>query len=138
MECRTWSNLDAPHASHNVPCAATWLESNFSVSRVSPVPLLLVDRQSRRRARVMSILPDEIWSRILEIGTETSRLGYRDLCCLAISCRRLRRLSHDHALWTTLLAIDFPQVNPSSLPQTPSKSLYKTRYDPSLVFPYLC
>ncbi|XP_038980767.1 F-box protein SKIP24 isoform X2 [Phoenix dactylifera] len=77
----------------------------------------------------MSILPDEIWSRILEIGTETSRLGYRDLCCLSISCRRLRRLSQDHALWSTLLAIDFPQEGPSSLPQTPSKSLYKTRFE---------
>ncbi|XP_073114453.1 F-box protein SKIP24 isoform X3 [Elaeis guineensis] len=109
-------------------CVATRLEY-FLVFRVSPVPLLPVDRQSTPGARVMSILPDEIWSRILELGTETSRLGYRDLCCLAISCRRLRRLSQDHALWSTLLAIDFPQEDPSSLSQTPSKSLYKTRFE---------
>ncbi|KAJ3703107.1 hypothetical protein LUZ61_006812 [Rhynchospora tenuis] len=72
----------------------------------------------------MAILPDEIWQRILEIGAETCRLEYRDLCCLSIASRRLNRLSLDPTLWAILLARDFPSP---SLP--PSKSLYKTMYE---------
>ncbi|XP_072955094.1 F-box protein SKIP24 [Typha angustifolia] len=74
----------------------------------------------------MSVLPDELWNRILEIVISTSRLGYRDLCCLAIVSRRLNRLSEDSSLWATLLALDFPSSDP---PQSPSKSLYKTKFE---------
>lgn len=82
--------------------------------------------------REMSILPDEIWCRILEMGAETSRLSYRDICCISITCRRLHRLSDDHLIWATLLALDFPSLpfsphnNHSS---TSPKSLYKTRFE---------
>ncbi|KAJ3669013.1 hypothetical protein LUZ60_010963 [Juncus effusus] len=75
----------------------------------------------------MAILPDELWYRILEAGTETSKLGYRDLCCLAIASRRLNRLSLDPASWSTLLARDFSSS--SSPSQYPSKSLYKTMFE---------
>ncbi|KAJ0985326.1 hypothetical protein J5N97_003682 [Dioscorea zingiberensis] len=76
----------------------------------------------------MSVLPDELWFRILELGAGTSRLDYRDLCSLAISCRRLSQLSSDPALWSILLALDFPQS--SSSPSTlPPKSAYKIRFE---------
>ncbi|KAJ4750992.1 F-box protein SKIP24 [Rhynchospora pubera] len=74
--------------------------------------------------RVMAMLPDEIWQRILESGAETCRLDYRDLCCLSIASRRLNRLSLDPTLWAILLARDFP--SPTS---PPSKSLFKTMYE---------
>ncbi|XP_077248922.1 F-box family protein [Tasmannia lanceolata] len=75
----------------------------------------------------MSIFPDEIWSRILEIGIESSKLSYRDLCCISISSRRLNRLSNDDTLWSSLLTLDFPSLflNP---PKSPSKLIYKTRF----------
>ncbi|XP_039132754.1 F-box protein SKIP24 isoform X1 [Dioscorea cayenensis subsp. rotundata] len=76
----------------------------------------------------MSILPDELWSRILELGAKTSRLDYRDLCSIAIVSRRFSYLSSDPALWSILLALDFPQS--SSSPSTlPPKSTYKIRFE---------
>ncbi|XXG50585.1 hypothetical protein AAC387_Pa02g4570 [Persea americana] len=83
----------------------------------------------------MSVLPDEIWSRILEMGVETKGLSYRDMCCISITCRRFHRLSNDHPLWATLLALDFPSPslplpsNNTSNIQTTPKSLYKTRFE---------
>eukprot|EP00268_Persea_americana_P008947 TRINITY_DN13512_c0_g1_i5.p1 TRINITY_DN13512_c0_g1~~TRINITY_DN13512_c0_g1_i5.p1 ORF type:complete len:191 (+),score=28.41 TRINITY_DN13512_c0_g1_i5:221-793(+) len=83
----------------------------------------------------MSVLPDEIWSRILEMGVETKGLSYRDMCCISITCRRFHRLSNDHPLWATLLALDFPSPslplpsNNASNIQTTPKSLYKTRFE---------
>lgn len=60
-------------------------------------------------------LPDELWRRILEIGTASNappppppRFTYKDLCCLSITCRRLRRLSSEDSLWSSLLLSDFP------------------------------
>lgn len=79
----------------------------------------------------MSILPDELWSKILELGTSTSRLSCRDLCSVSIASRRLRRLSGDPSLWATLLSFDFPSPSSSSSSSSsepPSKSLYKLRY----------
>ncbi|KAG6537115.1 hypothetical protein ZIOFF_002197 [Zingiber officinale] len=73
----------------------------------------------------MAMLPDEIWAHILEIGTDSASLTYRDLCALAMASRRLSRLSAEPALWSTLLAIDFPdgeKVSPSP------KALYQTRF----------
>ncbi|VAH81035.1 unnamed protein product [Triticum turgidum subsp. durum] len=46
-----------------------------------------------------SDLPDELWARVLELGAASAALGFRDLCCLAIASRRLRRLSLHPALW---------------------------------------
>ncbi|WJX67575.1 hypothetical protein P8452_52031 [Trifolium repens] len=72
----------------------------------------------------MSSLPDELWSRILEIGIEKTSLSYKDLCCICISCRLLHRLSSDDSLWNRLLSSDFPPSSSSS-----SKSLYKLRLE---------
>ncbi|GAB4834946.1 hypothetical protein Ancab_033213 [Ancistrocladus abbreviatus] len=62
----------------------------------------------------MAELPDELWRRILEMGIESSNLSFRDLCCISISSRRLRRLSDDDSLWSTLLSSDFRQHNHNS------------------------
>ncbi|XP_028547429.1 F-box protein SKIP24 [Dendrobium catenatum] len=78
----------------------------------------------------MSFLPDEIWSKILEMGAAANRLSYRDLCSLAITCRRHNRLSSDPSIWSILLALDFPQpISSSSSLPVPSKSLYRTRFE---------
>ncbi|XP_020253588.1 F-box protein SKIP24 isoform X3 [Asparagus officinalis] len=59
----------------------------------------------------MSILPDELWTRIMELGTSSSQLSYRDLCSISISCRRLRRLSDDPILWDFCDQIP-PKIHP--------------------------
>ncbi|XP_047060102.1 F-box protein SKIP24-like isoform X2 [Lolium rigidum] len=84
-----------------------------------------------------SDLPDELWARILELGAASAALGFRDLCCLAIASRRLRRLSLHPSLWSSLLSRDFPsqsqsQSQPSSSSQQlqlDPKSLYKTKFE---------
>ncbi|KAL6853784.1 hypothetical protein ACP4OV_019813 [Aristida adscensionis] len=91
-----------------------------------------------------SDLPDELWERVLELGASSSALGFRDLCCLAIASRRLRRLSLHPPLWSALLSRDFPsQFQPSSSASSSSssssqqqqqdglhpKSLYKTKFE---------
>ncbi|KAM0852536.1 hypothetical protein ACQ4PT_051704 [Festuca glaucescens] len=85
-----------------------------------------------------SDLPDELWARILELGAVSAALGFRDLCCLAIASRRLRRLSLHPSLWSSLLSRDFPsqsQSQPSSSSsfsqqqQLDPKSLYKTKFE---------
>ncbi|XP_068663340.1 F-box protein SKIP24 isoform X2 [Aristolochia californica] len=80
----------------------------------------------------MSMLPDEIWRRVLEIGFEISGLTFRDLCCLAISSRRLNRLSSENSLWSRLLAVDFPpdiSSTTSDLHNPSSKSTYRSRFE---------
>ncbi|XP_065019634.1 F-box protein SKIP24-like [Musa acuminata AAA Group] len=78
----------------------------------------------------MSVLPDEIWSLILEMGTAFGRLTYRDLCALAIASRRLNRLARDPALWATLLALDFPAGRHEPHDKATSvKSLYRIRFE---------
>uniref|UniRef100_A0ACD5VVV0 Uncharacterized protein n=6 Tax=Avena sativa TaxID=4498 RepID=A0ACD5VVV0_AVESA len=79
-----------------------------------------------------SDLPDELWARILELGAASAALGFRDLCCLAIASRRLRRLSLHPSLWSDLLSRDFPsqsQPSSSSQQQLDPKSLYKTKFE---------
>ncbi|KAL5547035.1 hypothetical protein UlMin_006722, partial [Ulmus minor] len=76
----------------------------------------------------MSILPDELWRRILEIGVQTRGFTYKDLCCLSISSRRLRRLSEDDHLWSHLLSSDFPP-NSTPFPSKSSKAVYKLRFE---------
>ncbi|KAF0892133.1 hypothetical protein E2562_013497 [Oryza meyeriana var. granulata] len=84
-----------------------------------------------------SDLPDELWARVLELGAASSALGFRDLCALAIACRRLRRLSLHPSLWSSLLSRDFPsQSQPSSSSASSSsqqqlhpKSIYKTKFE---------
>ncbi|CAM0883111.1 unnamed protein product [Alopecurus aequalis] len=83
-----------------------------------------------------SDLPDELWARILELGAASAALGFRDICCLAIASRRLRRLSLHPSLWLGLLSRDFPsqfQSQPSSSSssqqQLDPKSLYKTKFE---------
>ncbi|KAL1534060.1 F-box protein SKIP24-like isoform X2 [Salvia divinorum] len=58
----------------------------------------------------MSVLPDELWRSIMEIGIETKTLDYRNMCCLSITCRRLRRLAAEDSLWSPLLLSDFPST----------------------------
>lgn len=79
----------------------------------------------------MSLLPDELWRRILEIGVQSGGFSYKDLCCLSISCRRFHRLSDEDVLWSHLLSSDFPSSSSSSSSSAPlsnPKSLYKLRY----------
>nr|XP_027188456.1 F-box protein SKIP24 isoform X2 [Cicer arietinum]XP_027188457.1 F-box protein SKIP24 isoform X2 [Cicer arietinum] len=76
----------------------------------------------------MSSLPNELWSRILEIGIGKSGLSYKDLCCISISCRLLHRLSSDDSLWNHLLSSEFP-LSPSPPSNSSSKSLYKFRFE---------
>lgn len=78
----------------------------------------------------MSELPDELWRQILEIGVNSHGLNYKDLCCVSISSRRLRRLSDDDCFWSHLLSSDYPSSS-SSFPSSASssKSLYKIRYE---------
>ncbi|XP_020589914.1 F-box protein SKIP24 [Phalaenopsis equestris] len=79
----------------------------------------------------MWFLPDEIWIKILDMGAATKRLSCRDLCSLAVTCRRHNRLSNDPSIWSILLALDFPQPisSSSSSPEIPSKSLYRIRFE---------
>ncbi|MED6218315.1 hypothetical protein PIB30_025719 [Stylosanthes scabra] len=80
----------------------------------------------------MSLLPDELWRRILEIGIENRSLGYKALCSISISCRRLHRLSAEDPLWNRLLSNDFPlyhNLTPSSLSSSSAKSIYKFRFE---------
>ncbi|KAL6988175.1 hypothetical protein U1Q18_013923 [Sarracenia purpurea var. burkii] len=93
----------------------------------------------------MSDLQDELWRRIIEIGIETPNLlNYKDLCCLSITCRRLRRLSNEESHWFSLLSSDFPQYefaelsspsssvsssNVNSSPKSTFKTLYKIRFE---------
>ncbi|KAG9458704.1 hypothetical protein H6P81_003212 [Aristolochia fimbriata] len=84
------------------------------------------------RPKKMSMLPDEIWSRVLEFGLEVSGFTFRDLCCLAISSRRLNRLSSENSLWSRLLAVDFPldaSSWTSDLWNRSSKAFYRTRFE---------
>ncbi|CAA6654497.1 unnamed protein product [Spirodela intermedia] len=75
----------------------------------------------------MGNLPDELWNRIMEAGVRCSVLGFRELCCLSISC----------PLWSALLAVDFHQDGggpscPSSSDgssSTDSKSLYRAKFE---------
>lgn len=78
----------------------------------------------------MSELPDELWRQILEIGVNSHGLNYKDLCCVSISSRRLRRLSDDDCFWSHLLSSDYPSSS-SSFPSSASsaKSLYKIRLE---------
>ncbi|CAN1132230.1 F-box protein SKIP24 [Linum perenne] len=71
-------------------------------------------------------LPDELWRQILEIGVRNSTLTYKDLCCLAISSSRLRRLSDDDSIWSVVFASDFPSQNPSS---SSAKSTYRISFE---------
>ncbi|KAB1223116.1 F-box protein SKIP24 [Morella rubra] len=79
----------------------------------------------------MSILPDELWRRVLELGIKTGGWTYKDLCCISISCRRLRKLSNEESPWRHLLLSDFPSdCDPSlSCSTSQSKALYRNRYE---------
>ncbi|XP_050226167.1 F-box protein SKIP24 isoform X2 [Mercurialis annua] len=86
----------------------------------------------------MSGLPDELWRQILEIGIKNSKFCYKDLCCISISCRCLRRLSGEDSLWSHLLSTDFPppqqQKNPNPNPNSinctsTAKSTYQIKFE---------
>ncbi|CAJ2671943.1 unnamed protein product [Trifolium pratense] len=75
----------------------------------------------------MSSLPEELWTKILELGIQNSGLTYEDLCWISISCRLLHRLSSEDSLWNHLLSTDFPLFPACSFPYWSSKSLYLLR-----------
>ncbi|KAL0453392.1 UNVERIFIED_CONTAM: F-box protein SKIP24 [Sesamum latifolium] len=98
----------------------------------------------------MSVLPDELWTRIMELGIQTKTLDQKNLCCLSIACRRLHRLAADDSLWSRLLLSDFPSsardfnlknddnstssirdnnCTSSSAASVNFKSLYRIRYE---------
>ncbi|KAF9670310.1 hypothetical protein SADUNF_Sadunf13G0055100 [Salix dunnii] len=80
----------------------------------------------------MGGVPDELWRQILEMGIQNSKLSYKDLCCISISCRRLHRLSSEDSLWLLLLSSDFPsanQLNPNNSTSASAKSTYKIKFD---------
>ncbi|KAF3337562.1 F-box protein SKIP24 [Carex littledalei] len=74
----------------------------------------------------MSSLPDDVWVRVLEFGTERRLLDYRDLCRLARVNSKFNQLSSHPSLWATLLSHDSSHY-PSSHP--PSKSLYRKKLE---------
>ncbi|PWA76370.1 F-box domain, cyclin-like protein [Artemisia annua] len=74
-------------------------------------------------------LPDELWRWILELGVETSCLTYKGLCCVAMTSRRLNRLSKENVLWSKLLSSDFPAHPSSSINNQSSKSLYQIKFE---------
>lgn len=81
----------------------------------------------------MGGVPDELWRQILEMGIQNSKLNYKDLCCISISCRRLHRLSAENSLWLLLLSSDFPSPNqqnpnPNNSTSASAKSTYKIKY----------
>lgn len=77
----------------------------------------------------MSILPDELWGRILELGVKSGGLTYKDLCSISICCRLLHTLSDEEPLWSHLLLSDFPSASSSSSSPFKSKFLYRNRYE---------
>lgn len=98
----------------------------------------------------MSVLPDELWRRVLELGVQICGFTYKDLCRISITSRRLHRLSNENLFWNSLLSSDFPLTltstpNPllnssfsssTSLSSSSSscKSLYKFRCQSNLDF----
>eukprot|EP00258_Populus_trichocarpa_P016692 XP_006375925.2 F-box protein SKIP24 isoform X1 [Populus trichocarpa] len=82
----------------------------------------------------MGGVPDELWRQILEMGIQNSKLNYKDLCCISISCRRLHRLSAENSLWLLLLSSDFPSPNqqnpnPNNSTSASAKSTYKIKFE---------
>ncbi|KMT11263.1 hypothetical protein BVRB_5g110120 [Beta vulgaris subsp. vulgaris] len=60
--------------------------------------------------------------------TNNTNLSFKDLCCLSISCKRLRCISNEDSLWSSLLAYDFPRKRIIiSSPST--KTLYKSWHE---------
>lgn len=85
------------------------------------------------KIKKMGGVPDELWRQILEMGIQNSKLNYKDLCCISISCRRLHRLSSEDSLWLLLLSSDFSspnQLNPNlnNATSASAKSTYKIKY----------
>ncbi|XP_042004147.1 F-box protein SKIP24-like isoform X1 [Salvia splendens] len=77
----------------------------------------------------MSMLPDDLWRSIMQIGVETKTLDYKSLCCLSITCRRFRRLAFEDSLWSPLLLSDFPSTTNNSISRGKAKNLYQIRYE---------
>lgn len=83
-----------------------------------------------------AFLPDELWRHVLAIGVKSpaKSLSYKELCCVSIACRRLRRLSGEDSLWSHLLSSDFPpptsqSSSSSSSSSSSCKALYRIRFE---------
>eukprot|EP01018_Ginkgo_biloba_P038663 Gb_19944 [translate_table: standard] len=77
----------------------------------------------------MAALPDEIWTRIMEAGIQQNLLNYRDLSSIAISSRRLCRLSKQDCLWKFLWSQDFPSDARQGGLLKNVKLLYKSKFE---------
>jgi len=77
----------------------------------------------------MDAFPDEIWTCIFEIGIKQNILSYRDLSSIAISSRRLCRLSSQNCVWKLLRAKDFPTDADSGAFHQKYKSIYRLKFE---------
>ncbi|KAG8372311.1 hypothetical protein BUALT_Bualt12G0053000 [Buddleja alternifolia] len=86
---------------------------------------------------MLSVLPDDLWNRIMEIGIETKSLDHKDICRLSAACRRLRRLAGDDSVWLLLIHsgfpyfgndLDFSDIINCDNGGSKFKSLFKIRY----------
>eukprot|EP00252_Welwitschia_mirabilis_P002673 TRINITY_DN12626_c0_g1_i1.p1 TRINITY_DN12626_c0_g1~~TRINITY_DN12626_c0_g1_i1.p1 ORF type:complete len:254 (+),score=43.76 TRINITY_DN12626_c0_g1_i1:140-901(+) len=75
----------------------------------------------------MDSLPDELLLLIFEHGIRRDTLNYRDLASLAISSRRLCRLSSLDRLWDLLWRKDFPSDKHPSSPDSAVKLRYRRK-----------
>ncbi|KAF9624543.1 hypothetical protein IFM89_011717 [Coptis chinensis] len=84
-----------------------------------------------KEGKLMEVLPEEIWIRILETGIEKWILTHKDICSFSISCKNFNKLSNDNSLWSTLLSLDFPhfQNEDTSSSEESQKNLYKSRLE---------
>ncbi|KAL5723221.1 hypothetical protein ACHQM5_006644 [Ranunculus cassubicifolius] len=83
-----------------------------------------------KNSELVELLPSDVWIKILEMGIDNSILTHKDLCSLSISSKYFNKISVEDTLWSTLLALDFPNddddESSTSTPFQPScmKSLY--------------
>lgn len=74
-----------------------------------------------------SLLPDELWTKVLRMGVKAGGLDYRDLSSLAFVSRRLNRLSSLDCMWKPLWEQDFPKDGPKLGAQVDIESLRKLK-----------
>lgn len=83
-------------------------------------------RGSNLEDQKMESVPGEVWHQILQIGIETERLNYTDLCSLAIVNSYFNQMTQDYALWDILISRDFGTSFVSI--QAPPKARYRWKH----------
>ncbi|KAF9614176.1 hypothetical protein IFM89_015684 [Coptis chinensis] len=88
-------------------------------------------RLMRKRVVMEAVeIPDQIWTKILELGINKWILNHPDICSFSMSCKHFNNLSNQNTLWDSLLTLVFPD-HTSSLSSQPLvqssslKSVYK-------------